>query len=216
MSSSLALDPASVVWSVPETERDEALRTRPLLLLLHGLGSHERDLFSLVPFLPAEFVFASPRAPLALAADSFSWFPVGDPGRPSVAAAGAAVAAVLDWLDTVSHSGTAGILGFSQGGAMAVQAMRSDPDRFAAYVVLAGFIVSGEQQTDAGLETLRPRLFWGRDPADPVIPAGAVEATADWLPGHSTLTVREYSGIGHSISPEELADVSRFLREALL
>lgn len=216
MSSFLALDPGSVVWSVPETERDEALRARPLLLLLHGLGSHERDLFTLVPFLPGEFVIASVRAPLTLAANSFSWFPVGEPGNPSAVAVDAAVSSVLDWLDTVPHSGTVGILGFSQGGAMAVQSMRHDPDRFAAYVVLAGFIVAGEQPADARLESLRPPLFWGRDPADPVIPAGAVEKTADWLPGHSTLTVREYSGIGHSISPEELADVSRFLREMLL
>ena len=34
---------------------------RPLVLLLHGLGSDERDLASLIPFLPPVFEYASLR-----------------------------------------------------------------------------------------------------------------------------------------------------------
>lgn len=72
------LDDAAVLWSAPPaldpTERAE----RPVLVLLHGYGSEEGDLFGLVPFLPDEFVMAAVRAPLTppFPAPGWSWFPI--------------------------------------------------------------------------------------------------------------------------------------------
>lgn len=213
MSSTLVLSAEAAVWSVPKAGRAEALATRPLLVLMHGRGSHERDLFALAPLLPPEAVIVSLRAPLPLG-DTFSWFPVAEPGMPSPVAAAAATDAVLDWLDTVEPGGPVWLMGFSQGGAMVIQLLRFAPERFSAYVNLSGFSIDGEVPADDRLKTLRPPLFWGRDPGDPVIPRSAVERTDLWLPEHSTLTKREYPGIGHSISREELDDVTAFLLAA--
>ena len=212
MISPLALDSSAVVWSVPESSLVDELATRPLLVLMHGRGSHEKDLFSLAPLLPPEFVLAALRAPLQLAPGSYSWFPVGEPGMPSIVAADSAVAALVAWLDSVPVATSVSLLGFSQGGAMAVHALRHAPERFAAVVNLAGFVIPGEAPADQALLTLVPSVFWGSDPADPVIPAEAIARTAQWLPSHSTLTVRHYEGIGHSISREEITDVNEFLR----
>ncbi|MBC7402179.1 MAG: dienelactone hydrolase family protein [Microbacteriaceae bacterium] len=213
--SPLALDPSVVVWSVPESSLADELATRPLLVLMHGRGSHEKDLFSLAPLLPPEFVLAALRAPLQLAPGSYSWFPVGEPGLPSIVAADSAVAALVAWLDSVPVATSVSLLGFSQGGAMAVHALRHVPERFAAVVNLAGFVIPGEAPADQALLTLVPSVFWGSDPADPVIPAEAIARTAQWLPSHSTLAVRHYEGIGHSISREEITDVNKFLRVAV-
>ena len=215
MTSSLAIDPSVVVWSVPEASRAEELATRPLLVLMHGRGSHEQDLYSLAPLLPSPFVIAALRAPLELAPGSYSWFPVGEPGRPSVVAADSAVQALLDWLGSVPTAASVSLLGFSQGGAMSLHALRHAPDRFATFVNLAGFVIGEEAPADDLLEVLRPPVFWGSDPADPVISAEAIARTAQWLPSHSTLTERHYDGIGHSISREELTDVNTFLSGAL-
>ena len=78
MSEIPALDDDAVLWSVPPDERTAALRDRPLLVLLHGYGSHEGDLFGLVPYLPPEFVVAAVRAPLTppFPAPGWSWFPI--------------------------------------------------------------------------------------------------------------------------------------------
>lgn len=215
MTSSLAIDPTVVVWSVPEAAREQELASRPLLVLMHGRGSHEQDLFSLVPLLPPQFVVAALRAPLELAPGSYSWFPVGEPGRPSAVAADAAVHALFDWLASVPSAASVSLLGFSQGGAMTLHALRHDPERFAAFVNLAGFVIGGDAPADASLEQLRPPVFWGSDPADPVITAEAIARTAEWLPSHSTLTERHYAGIGHSISREELDDVTLFLNSVV-
>lgn len=216
MISSLALDSSAVVWSVPEVSIADELATRPLLVLMHGRGSHEQDLFALAPLLPPQFVIASLRAPLELAPGSYSWFPVGESGRPSIVAADAAVGALFAWLDSVTAAASVSLLGFSQGGAMTLHALRHAPERFAAFVNLAGFIITGDAPADESLESLRPPVFWGSDPADPVITAEAVARTAEWLPSHSTATIRHYDGIGHSISREELTDVNRFLQSAVL
>src|SRR5262249_20666181 len=48
----------------------------PLLLLLHGVGSNEQDLFALAPQFDPRFVVLSVRAPLVWGPDSFAWFTV--------------------------------------------------------------------------------------------------------------------------------------------
>src|SRR5260370_18441338 len=50
--------------------------TPPLLLLLHGVGSNEHDLFALAPFLDERFLIISVRAPNTQAPGSYAWFEV--------------------------------------------------------------------------------------------------------------------------------------------
>jgi phospholipase/carboxylesterase len=203
------------LWSVAEPDLVEALAARPLLVLMHGRGSNEQDLASLVPLLPAQAVCVSLRAPLPLG-DGFTWFPPSAPGLPDQAAAAEATDAVLAFLDALPPTGQVGLLGFSQGGVMVTQLLRFAPERFAAGVLLSGFSLAGELPGDAALASLRPPVFWGRDTADPVIASDAIERTAAWLPHHSTAVVRQYPGVGHSISREELDDVSEFLEATLV
>ncbi|MCS5718163.1 alpha/beta hydrolase-fold protein [Herbiconiux sp. CPCC 205763] len=221
-SANLSLDDDVVVWSVPREEVSERLSNEPLVVVMHGRGSDENDLAALFPLLPEGVVYASLRAPLPGAPygiGGWSWFPPGEPADPSMATIDAAGHAVLSWLDRVEASFGAppavAVLGFSQGGAMAVHLMRLAPYRFAAAVNLSGFSASGSLPGDAELATRRPPLFWGRDEADPVIAASGILRTAAWVPEYFTVTAALYPGVGHGISPQELADVSAFLRGVL-
>jgi phospholipase/carboxylesterase len=203
------IDPAAVLWSAAAPDRLD----RPLLLILHGYGSHEGDLFALAPHLPLQPTIAALRAPLP-AGQGWSWFPIGVPGDPVGDALDAAALGVLAWLDALPEQPTSiGLLGFSQGGAMTLQLMRHAPERFAFAVQLSGFIASGTHPGDARLAELRPPVFWGRGTLDPVIPEAAVQRTQAWLPTHSTVTERIYEGLGHSIAQAELAEIVSFLRE---
>ena len=203
------LDTSAVLWSAPERER----AGRPLLVLLHGYGSHEGDLFSLSPALPLAPVVASVRAPMS-ESGGFAWWSLdgATPGAPDPEAVDAAATAVLDWLDTLDYTSVS-ILGFSQGGAMTLQLLRHAPERFAAAVCLSGFIATETHPGDARLAEVRPPVFWGRGTSDPVIPAYAIERTTEWLPAHADATTRIYEGLGHSISTEELTDFAAFLGE---
>lgn len=203
----MPIDDSAVIWSAPERER----AGRPLIVLLHGYGSHEGDLFSLSPALPLAPVVASLRAPLAESGGYAWWSLQGQaPGEPDASAVDDAAQAVLDWLDTQDYTSVS-TLGFSQGGAVALQLLRLAPRRFRAAVCLSGFIGSAEHDGDALLAELTPPVFWGRGTADRVIPAAAIARTAEWMPGHTDPTIRIYEDLPHSISREELTDFTAFL-----
>lgn len=191
--------------------------TRAVALLLHGYGSNEADLASLAPDLPAGFAWASLRAPLTLGAGSYSWFPITTPGAPAAGPVELATAAIEEWIAQSVPTETAIVpLGFSQGGLMASQLLRSVPRRVAASVILGGFVLGHPQPGDEMLALERPPVFEGRGTLDGVITAEAVARTDAWLPSHSTVTRRRYDGLGHGISPEELADVVAFLQSLAL
>ena len=209
MSERPILDPSVVRWSVPPAE----IGDRPVLLLLHGYASDEHDLFGLVPFLPDDFAVASVRAPLTppWPTPGASWYPIEglngrDPADVTVAAE-----ALLAWIAEHIGERPVGLLGFSQGGAVAVQTLRVAPDAVSFAVVLAGYAAGGELPGDAVLAQRRPPVFWGRGSRDDVIPPHLIDMTAQWLPTHSELTGRVYPGLTHSVSEDELTDVRAFL-----
>jgi len=207
------LDADAVLWNAEPADR----AGRPLLVLLHGYGSEERDLFALVPHLPEEYVVAAVRAPLSppFPTPGWSWFPIeGLRGRDPRGTTDAAEA-FLAWLDAATDAERVGLLGFSQGAVIALQAMRLRPQRFAFAVNLAGYVDAEPLPTDAELAERRPPVFWGRGARDEVIPAARVAHTVQWLPDHVDLSGRVYAGLTHSVSQEELDDVRVFLEKRL-
>jgi phospholipase/carboxylesterase len=201
------LDAAAVIWSAPERER----AGRPLLVLLHGYASHEGDLFQLSPRLPLAPAIASVRAPLS-ENGGWAWFSFAERGvtDPSAEEVDEATDAFLEWLDAQDFTSVS-LLGFSQGAVVALQAMRARPERFTSVVAISGFVAAGESPGDERLAQLRPPVFWGRGTLDRIIPATAIERTADWLPLHSTPTTRIYENVAHSLSSAELTDITEFL-----
>ncbi|PPF15626.1 phospholipase [Rathayibacter sp. AY1E9] len=211
----MGIDANAVLWS--SSERDRV--GRPLLVLLHGYGSHEGDLFSLGAYLPLEPVLASLRAPLALGGGANAWWPlrvplVPDEPRADPEAVEAAAAGVIEWLDALGHPGPVGLLGFSQGAALAVQLLRRAPGRFAFAVALSGFVVPLAEGDDADerLARERPPVFWGRGTLDTVIPEELVRDAAAWFPEHTALDARVYEGVAHGVGQAELADIGTFVR----
>ena len=180
-------------------------------LLLHGFASNERDLAGLVPALDLALPWASLRAPLPAGPGS-AWFQITTPGSPDAAPVEAATAAIWAWVDEHLDAATRVVpIGFSQGGLMATQLLRTRPARVLAPVVLGGFVLGAPQPADDELATSRPPAFWGRGAEDRVIAAHAVARTSEWLPRHADLVERVYPGLAHGISAEELADVRDFL-----
>lgn len=115
MSNSLSIDAAATRWA--PAERDGL----PLLVLLHGYGSDENDLFGLRPFLPEGIAIASVAAPLSppWPAPGRSWYPIeGLNGRHPDGVTDAAEA-LLRWLDAeAAEAPKIALLGFSQGAAV--------------------------------------------------------------------------------------------------
>lgn len=180
-----------------------------VLLLLHGYGANEQDLAPLGPLLAPDLPWAALRAPVLVAPGGYAWYSFAALGDRDP---GPATAAVWQWIDThLAPSAKVTAVGFSQGGLMASQLLRTRPERLAATAVLSGSVHAEPQPADERLAAERPAVFYGRGTADTVISADAIERTRQWLPGHSTLTERVYPGLAHGISNQEIADVRAFL-----
>ncbi len=204
--------------------REESERSgTPLLVLLHGIGAHERDLWPIVDLLPAEYTVASLRAPLAYG-PGFSWFDLTiTPDAKSYDSAGVlrSLQWLSDWIDGMrSEHSSVSLLGFSQGMAMATGLLRMNPRGYAATVGLSGFVTDPNPGPDspfqdAELADIKPPYFWGRDQADPVVFPQWVEETNTWLQAHVNLTKVLYTGMGHGINAQEIGHVSEFLKSTL-
>jgi phospholipase/carboxylesterase len=206
-----AVEPEHVMWSTPERER----AGRPHLVLLHGYGSNEGDLFQLAPYLPLDLVLAAPRAPLPHPMGfGYSWFPLND----GVEGIGVDHAAddLSAWLAEIGgRASWLGVLGFSQGGVVGLQALRRHPEVAQALVMLASARHPEPDPNDAEFASRGLPVFSGRGTADDVIPAWRFADTADWLPDHTRLTERIYEGLGHALNDAMLGDVVTFLRAQL-
>jgi phospholipase/carboxylesterase len=207
----VALDADAILWSASP----EARRGRPLLVAMHGRVSGEQRLVAASSSFPEDFVIAHLRGPWA-EEGTWSWFaPDNERGDPRPEDASAAAAAVLSWLETLPPAPLVGALGFSQGGAMALELLRRDPDLVRFAVNLGGYAVRGERARDAELRDRRPPVFWGRGGLDDVIRPATIDRTTQWLDRHATVTARYYPRLRHTVSRREAADAGGFLREQL-
>ena len=180
--------------------------------MMHGYGSNERDLPSLAPFLPAEMPWVSLRAPISMGYGGYAWFHLPDGDWLRKGPIEDATAQVWEWIDTnVRADAPIAALGFSQGGLMASQLLRTRPDRVKDTVILAGFVLETSQPGDAALAETRPPVFWGRGAADAVIPAEHIASAQEFLSTHTTLKERVYPGLAHSITAEEMAHAREYL-----
>ena len=196
----------------------DRLDGRPLLLLLHGYGGDEHGFDAISAALSDHFVTAALRGPRDASlpgVPSFCWFQVDErvlplPGQPEES-----VAAVLDWLDDITAArGTPsaiGLLGFSQGAALALQLLRTEPERWSAVVALAGRWLDLAAAGDERLTDVRPHVFWGRTEADPLLTPAYVAATRAALAPFAPDAEHVYPGNVHGVVPEEFRDVLAFL-----
>ncbi len=108
------------------------------------------------------------------------------------------------------------LAGFSQGGAMALHVGLRYPQKLAGIMVLSGYLLFPDrlQEEYSEANSVTP-VFIGHGTQDPVVPfvlgqtAQSVLTTGEWpVEWHSY-------PIPHSVSPEEIADIGRWLQACL-
>ncbi|MFP3466118.1 alpha/beta hydrolase [Leifsonia sp. SIMBA_070] len=186
----------------------------PVLLFLHGRYGVRDDLAWIAERTPRPWRTELLQAPLPLG-DRYEWFQVADDGKLGAHSSDAAPAAdlLLDWIETNVGDAPVAAVGWSQGGATALQAMRRAPERLSFVVTLGGFTTLDGERGDEELARTRPPVFWGHGAADDVISVHDVARMREFLPAHSTLVERVYPGVGHDISPAMAEDALRFVAQ---
>lgn len=193
-----------------------ATTIRPwLLVLMHGVGSNEQDLFSLAPQIPERFHILSLRAPFRMGPGSHAWFDFSiDPhGERTINEAQEAQSRALAATAIESAAGQLGIApehvvvgGFSQGGIMALSLVLTRPALMQAAMVWHGRLLPQVLPLSAPPDALRGRQMWlSHGTHDNVIPLANAQAIAHHMATLPVaMTYREFPG-GHEIRASELA-----------
>lgn len=185
----------------------------PVVLLLHGLGSHEEDLFSLTSYLPEAFTYVSLRGVLGCG-PGYAWLdaPPVDPEKPELLDASAD--AVRTWVSEHCAGRVRGVLGFSQGAMLALQLLRQDPASLDFVVQLSGAPFPGPVEPGDSELAARPvPAFWGHGGQDPLFTPALEDQVAAWMRAHTQLTEVRSPALGHGIDERVLAGITAFLRE---
>ena len=193
-------------------ERGSADPQAPLVVLLHGRGSHEQEILTLADHLPPGPQYAAVRAPIA-EGGGFAWFANRGIGRPVAASLADTMAWFRGWLDEVAPDGRPVVLvGFSGGAAFAGGLVLADPARFAGAAILYGTL-----PFDAGVPFERGRLaglpvLVAQGEADHVIPRELLDRTWAYLHEESgaRLTSHRAPG-GHGLTASTVGALSTWL-----
>jgi phospholipase/carboxylesterase len=193
-------------------ERPAAGEPEGALVLLHGRGADEHDLFPLLDVLDPDRRLDGfcPRAPLSLPPGGAHWYVVPRVGYPDAKTFSASYAEAAEWLDALPHDRVV-LGGFSQGAVMTYAlGLGTGRPRPTALVALSGFI----PQVDGwkpDLDQPLPPVAIGHGTFDPVIGiefGRAARATLEHA--GADVLYREYP-LPHTLDPAFLDDVRDWL-----
>jgi phospholipase/carboxylesterase len=188
----------------------------PLVVLLHGRGSSERDIIELAAHLPQRAAYVAVRAPIP-EGHGFAWFANRGIGRPLADSLRQNMNWFTAWLDTLAPPGREVILiGFSGGAAFAGGLLLDQPSRYSGAAILYGTL-----PFDAGLAVVPGRLagipvLVAQGEHDTVIPRELLDATWDYLtnPSGAPAWATRHPG-GHGISAPSLTELAGWLNSRL-
>jgi phospholipase/carboxylesterase len=195
--------------------------TRRLLVLLHGLGSNEEDLFSISPYLSPNYAVSSLRAPEPYEGGGFQWFPLN--WTPEAIEIGIENALESRELIATTISDLQGewdfdrdrtvVGGFSQGAIMSLAVALTHPDLVSAAMLLSGAPILPLFPSEIPADIKRIQFLVQHGESDVVIPPELGRATADFLlHAGASPTYREYP-MGHEVNSTSMEDAIRWLSQ---
>lgn len=197
------------------------LDKNPLILLLHGYGSNEEDLFSFASELPDEYYVISARAPYNLQYGSYAWYAINfdaDENKFSdneqARESRDLIARFIDEL-TINYPIDADnitLLGFSQGAILSYAIALSHPDKIKSVIALSGY--ANEEIMEANYQKndfSQLRIFHSHGTVDQVIPIDWARKTKPFLEKLGIASVYKEYPIGHGISPQVFNDFKTWL-----
>lgn len=199
------------------------LDKNPLLLLLHGYGSNEEDLFSFASELPEEYYVISARAPYDMMYGSYAWYAINfdaDENKFSdIEQAKTSRDLISNFIDELLanyaiDSNNVNLIGFSQGCILSYAVALSNPQKIKRVVAMSGYFnaeIATQNFKENDFSNLK--IFASHGSVDQVVPvewARKAEPTLKEL--GIDIVYKEYP-IGHGVSPQNFYDFKNWLQQ---
>lgn len=204
----------------PNVKTDEKPR---LLLLIHGFGSNEQDLFSFAPELPENFFIASVRAPRTLQFGGYGWYDINfmdaqkfndvEQAKESMVSIRKFIQECIDKHDLNSEE--VWLCGFSQGSILSYALSLQNQENIHRVICMSGYPAPDILGDKIQEEFNNLEFFISHGTEDGVIPLtwarkGEVLLTELGIPH----VYKEYRS-GHGVTPQNFYDLLSWIKDKM-
>ncbi|WP_417870948.1 alpha/beta hydrolase [Winogradskyella sp.] len=197
----------------------------PLLIMCHGYGSDENDLFSFASELPEELFVISLRAPYAMQPYGNAWYAINfdaEKGKWSDnVQARQSVDLIANFIDYACDAYSVDkdnvtLLGFSQGTILSLSVAMNYPEKLKNVVALSGYL--NEDILPESIDKNKVshlNIFSSHGYADQVIPVDWARKTPEYLKNLNINHVYKEYPVGHGVAPQNFYDFRDWLKDYL-
>ncbi len=194
-----------------------------LIILMHGYGSNEADMFSLRSELPQNAVVLSARAPITLRENGFAWYNIDGPnaGGSRINETFTSVSLIEQFITQAGKkykipASRIYIGGFSQGAIMSLDIALTHPELIHGAIVMSGRLQDEIQSKAVSADRInKVSIFIAHGTEDKVIPISKGREEKAWLDNkHIYCDYHEYPMV-HTITREEMTDMQKWLAKQL-
>ncbi|MFD0762474.1 alpha/beta hydrolase [Lutibacter aestuarii] len=206
-------------------EPNQITENTPLLILLHGYGSNEEDLFSFATELPEELIIISARAPQNLGFGSYSWYTINftaDAGKfsdiPEAISARDLISSFIDEIQNeykITPEKTF-LLGFSQGTILSYAVALNYPEKVQKIIALSGYVNPELLPSDLTLKDYsKLDFFISHGTVDQVIPVEWANKSPQFLNQLKIKNSYQEYPVGHGVAPQNFFDFKKWIEERI-
>lgn len=203
----------------PKIKKDK----NPLLLLLHGYGSNEEDLFSFASELPEDYYVISARAPYNLMPGAYAWYAINfDADEKKFSDLDQAKTSrdlIIKFVDELVSNypidaEKVTLIGFSQGCILSYSVALSYPQKVQRIVGMSGYF-----NEDIAIENYKVndfsnlQIFASHGNADQVVPVEWARKAKPTLDSLGIKNVYKEYPVGHGVAPQNFYDFRNWLEE---
>ncbi len=198
----------------------------PLVIMLHGYGSNEEDLFSFAEDLPDELFIISVRAPYPMAPYGNAWYAIHWQGSADGKFSDDNQAVIsrekiIQFMDEVMEEypvdpDNVTLIGFSQGSIVSFAVALSYPERIKNVIGLSGYInenILKEGYQNKDFSNLS--VYSSHGMADQVIPVAWARKTKPFLDSLGIENTFSEFPVGHGVAPQNFRELKQWLEEHL-
>lgn len=201
----------------------QILDKNPVLILIHGYGSNEEDLFSFASELPSNYYILSIRAPYDLAFGGYAWYAINFDANENkfsnINEAKKSCELVLNFINEILkkypiNSQKVSLIGFSQGAILSYAIGVSNPDKIHRIVAMSGYFnleMAHENFTTNNFNNLK--IFASHGSVDQVVPVEWARKAKPILDSLKIENIYKEYPVGHGIAPQNFIDFKNWLIE---
>ncbi|MCB0449435.1 MAG: alpha/beta fold hydrolase [Confluentibacter sp.] len=202
--------------------RESALtENAPLIIMLHGYGSDENDLFSFASELPDDFFIISVRAPYPMQPYGNAWYAINfdaDQGKwndnEQAIQSCHLIAKFID--EAVAtypvNKQNVTLLGFSQGSILSYAVALTYPEKVKNIIALSGYVNKDILPADVQQKDYSNLEFYcSHGSLDQVIPVAWARQTSPFL---NSLNIKHHYSefpVGHGVAPQNFYEFKKWL-----